>query len=141
MCVCVYLFRATPAAYGGSRARQGSNRSCSCRPTPQPQQRGISATPATYTTAHGNIGSFTHWARPGIKPASSGYQSGSLPLSHDGNSNGETANASPFLALRKKARMSALRASIQHCAELPDSVRKHEAVKEEEANRPDSQVA
>jgi len=25
----------------------------------------------TYTTAHGNTGSLTHWARPGIKPASS----------------------------------------------------------------------
>ena len=34
------LFRATPAAHGGSQAR-GSNRSYSCQPTPQPQQRGI----------------------------------------------------------------------------------------------------
>ena len=25
---------------------------------------------ATYTTAHGNIGSSTHWVRPGIEPAS-----------------------------------------------------------------------
>ena len=31
------LFRALPVAYGGSQAR-GSNRSYSCRPTPQPQQ-------------------------------------------------------------------------------------------------------
>ena len=25
----------------------------------------------TYTTAHGNTGSLTHWARPGIEPTSS----------------------------------------------------------------------
>ena len=25
----------------------------------------------TYTTAHGNAGSLTHWARPGVKPSSS----------------------------------------------------------------------
>ena len=39
---------------------QGSNRSCSHRPTPEPQQRGIRAASATYTTAHGNAGSLTH---------------------------------------------------------------------------------
>lgn len=39
---------------------QGSNRSCCCRPTPQPQQRQIRATSATYTTVHGNAGSVTH---------------------------------------------------------------------------------
>ena len=38
---------------------------------PQPQQHGIRATCATYTTAHGNAGSLSCWARPGIKPASS----------------------------------------------------------------------
>ena len=32
--------------------RQGSNRSCSCWPMPQPH--GIQAASATYTTAHGN---------------------------------------------------------------------------------------
>ena len=31
---------------------QGSNRSCSHRPTPQPQQHGIRAASAAYTTAH-----------------------------------------------------------------------------------------
>ena len=46
----------------------GSNRRWSHQPTPQPQQRGFWATSATYTTAHGNTGSFTHWARPGIEP-------------------------------------------------------------------------
>ena len=34
----------------------------------QPQQRRTRAPSATYTTAHGNAWSLTHWARPGIKP-------------------------------------------------------------------------
>jgi len=42
-------------------------------PTPQPQQCGIQATSVTYTTAHGNAGSLTHRARPGIKPATSWF--------------------------------------------------------------------
>ena len=49
----------------------GLNHSCSCWPTSQPQQLGIRAASATYTTAHGNARSLTHSARPGIKPASS----------------------------------------------------------------------
>jgi len=28
---------------------------------------------ATYTTAHSNTGSFTHWARPGMEPATSWF--------------------------------------------------------------------
>ena len=36
----------------------------------QSEQRQIRAASATYTTAHGNTGSLTHW-RPGIKPMSS----------------------------------------------------------------------
>ena len=43
---------------------QGSSWSCSHRPTPQPQQRGIQATSATYPTVHGNAGFLTYWARP-----------------------------------------------------------------------------
>ena len=42
-------------------------------PTPQPQQHRIQAIAVTYITAHGNAGSTTHWARPGIEPLSSGY--------------------------------------------------------------------
>ena len=38
---------------------------------PQLQQCGILAASETYTTAQSNSGSLTHWARPGIKPASS----------------------------------------------------------------------
>ena len=45
--------------------------SCSRRPTPQPQQRGIWAMSVTYTTAHGNARSLTHGWRPGSEPASS----------------------------------------------------------------------
>ena len=37
----------------------------------QPQQRQIQAKSATYTTAHGNARSLTHWARPGIEPKTS----------------------------------------------------------------------
>ena len=38
---------------------------------PQPQQRGIQATSVTYTTAQGNNGFLTYWARPEIEPVSS----------------------------------------------------------------------
>ena len=73
VCVCVRacvracLFRAAPKAQacGGSQAR-GLNRSYSWRPQPQPQPHGIRA-----EIAHGNAGSLTHWARPGIEPVSS----------------------------------------------------------------------
>ena len=38
---------------------------------PQPQQCQIRAVSATYTTANSNTQSLTHWARPGIEPATS----------------------------------------------------------------------
>ena len=38
--------------------------------TPQTRQHQIQAASVTYTTAHGNAVYLTHWARPGIKPAS-----------------------------------------------------------------------
>ena len=38
-----------------------------------PQPRQIWASSVTYTTAHGNAGSLTHWARPGIERASSWF--------------------------------------------------------------------
>ena len=69
------LSRYTPksgiaGSYGSSQAR-GSNQSWSHQPIPQPQQHKIQAASATYTIAHGNAGSLTYWARPGIEPASS----------------------------------------------------------------------
>ena len=51
--------------------RLGVNQSCSHQPMPQPQQCRIWDTSGTYTTAHNNVGSLTHWVRPGIKPTSS----------------------------------------------------------------------
>ena len=45
----------------------------SCWPKPQSQQLGIQATSEAYTTAHGNPGSLTHSARPGIELASSWF--------------------------------------------------------------------
>ena len=83
LCLCFFIrlrfiffafcFRTSPAAYGGSQARGLINRSCSCQPMPQPQQCQIQAGSVTYTTAHGNTGSSTHWARPGIEPATSWF--------------------------------------------------------------------
>ena len=66
------LFRAMPMAYGGSQAR-GLIITVACWPTPQPQQCQSWAASATYTTAHGNDGSLTHWVRPGIEPATSWF--------------------------------------------------------------------
>ena len=74
ICLFIYLvfypFRAAPTAHGGSQAR-GSNQNHSCPPLPGPQQHRIWAVPAIYTTAPGSAGSLTHWARPGIEPATS----------------------------------------------------------------------
>ena len=63
---CIYLFiylfllfRAAPTAHGVSQGR-GSNQSCSCWPTPQPQQCRIPAASATYTIAQSNARSLTH---------------------------------------------------------------------------------
>jgi len=63
--------RAAPRAYGGSQAR--GRQSCSLPPMPEPQQREIWAVSVTYTTAHGNARFLTHWARSGIKPATSWF--------------------------------------------------------------------
>ena len=51
--------------------RLGVKWSCSCWPMPHPQQNGIQATSAAYTTVHGNTRSLTHWARLGIELPSS----------------------------------------------------------------------
>ena len=66
---CFLFFRATPAAYGVSQTRDpiggtaaGLHRSHS---------KAGSEPLSTYTTAHGNTASLTHWARPGTEPTSS----------------------------------------------------------------------
>ena len=61
--------------------RLGDNQSYSCWPTPQPQQRRIWAAFMTYNTAHGNAGSLTHCARPGMKPLSQCSQDAADPHS------------------------------------------------------------
>ena len=50
---------------------KGLNQSCSCQPTPPPQQHQMRAVSLTYTTAHGKAGALTHWVRPGIELTSS----------------------------------------------------------------------
>ena len=40
--------------------RLGSNQSCSCQPTPQPQAQWIQAGSETYAAAYGNNGSLAH---------------------------------------------------------------------------------
>ena len=52
---------------------QGSNWSYSRRPTPRPQQRRIQAASSTYPTGHSSARSLTHWARSGIKPATTWF--------------------------------------------------------------------
>ena len=71
------LFRATPKAYGGSQAR-GLIGACSCRPTPEPQQRQIRAASATYTTAHSNTGCLTTEQGQGSNPQPHSFWSDSL---------------------------------------------------------------
>ena len=55
-----FFLRATPAAYGSYRFATATAKPCQ-----------IQAESMTYTTAHGNTRSLTHWARPGIEPMSS----------------------------------------------------------------------
>ena len=62
------LFRATPMAYGCSHAR-GWLRAVAASLLDSHSNAGSEST--TYTTAHGNAGSLTHWARPGMEPTSS----------------------------------------------------------------------
>ena len=63
---------AAPSAYGGSHAR-GRIRATAGGLHYSHSPNQIWATSATYTTAYSNArsGSLTHWARPGMEPASS----------------------------------------------------------------------
>ena len=45
----------------------------SCSHQPMPLQHGIQATAVTYTTAHCNARSLTHWTRPGSESATSWF--------------------------------------------------------------------
>ena len=72
-----FLFRALPKAYGSSQAEL--NWSQSCQPTPQPQQSGDWRHICDLHVAHSNTLSLTHWARLGIKLASSWILVGFIP--------------------------------------------------------------
>ena len=80
------LFQDAPTAYGSYQARGLIEATATAAGLPRPQQLGIWATSVTYTTAHSNTESLTHWARPGIEPASSWLLARFIPLSHDRNS-------------------------------------------------------
>ena len=67
VCLFVWSFRATLAAYGGSQAR-GRIRAVAAGLHQNHSNSWIWASSATYTTAHSNAESLTHWARPGIEP-------------------------------------------------------------------------
>ena len=58
--VCVLLFKAESVADGNSQARGRTRAAATGR---------FWDLSSTYTTAHSNTGSLTHWARPGIEPA------------------------------------------------------------------------
>ena len=70
---CLFVFLGPHLQHMEVPRLRGSNWSCSCWPMPEPQQRGIRAASATYTPAHSNTGSLTHWARPGIESATSRF--------------------------------------------------------------------
>ena len=69
---CLFIF-SVPHLQHMEVPRLGVDWSCRCWPTPEPQKCGIQATSATYATAFGNARSLTHWARPGIEPATSWF--------------------------------------------------------------------
>ena len=69
---CLFAFsRAAPVAYGGCQAR-GLIRAIATA-LRQSHSNAGSATSVTYTTAHSNAASLTHWERPGIEPATSRF--------------------------------------------------------------------
>ena len=76
-CVCgsvsaflFFIFRATPAAYRSSQVR-GQVRATTASLHHTATAPWIWTKSVTYTTVHRNAGSPAHWARTGIKPASS----------------------------------------------------------------------
>ena len=66
------LFRAAPMACVSSQARS-LIWAIAAGLRPWPQQCQIWAMSVIYTTAHGNVGSLTHWARPGLEPTTSWF--------------------------------------------------------------------
>ena len=64
---------AAPMAYGGSQARSLIGAVATSLRQSHSNTGPKRATSATYTTAHGNTRSLTHWVRPGIEPATSWF--------------------------------------------------------------------
>ena len=88
MCLFIHsfiqcLFRAVPMAYGSSQAR-GSNRSWSCWPTPQPQQRRIlnPLSEARNQTRNLMVPSQIHLCCTTTELQSSSFKSQKLPLAN-----------------------------------------------------------
>ena len=65
------LLRAAPGAYGDSQAGVKSELQLPASARARAMQD--QAMSATYTTAHSNAGSLTHWAKPGEEPATSWF--------------------------------------------------------------------
>ena len=81
--VVVAISWATPAAYGGSQARGWIGAVATGL------RQSHSNASATYTTAHGNAGTLTHWARAGTEPETSWFLVGFV--------NHCTTTGTPFL--------------------------------------------
>ena len=70
---CLFVFsRATPAAYGGSQARS-LIRTAATSLHQSHSNMGSEPCYVTYSTAKGNAGSLTHWARPAMEPATAWF--------------------------------------------------------------------
>ena len=67
--ICLYILWPHPWHVAAPRLRVELE--LQLRPMPQPRQHRTQATSVTYATAFRNTGFLTHWARPGIEPASS----------------------------------------------------------------------
>ena len=72
----LYSHQSTQSFLGGGHTLSiwrfpGYGPNQSFTPWPMLQQRQLWAAPVTCTTAHSNVGSLTHWARPRVKPVSS----------------------------------------------------------------------
>ena len=71
-CCCLFVCFSFLGPHGIWRfTGKGSNWNHSCWPTWQPQQCRIWAVSSTYTTAHSNAVSLTHWVRSRIEPTTS----------------------------------------------------------------------
>ena len=76
-----FLFKAAPVPHGSSQPR-GQIRAASASPHHSHSRLGSKPVSATYTMAHGNAGSLTHWESPGIKPMSSRVLPGFITCWH-----------------------------------------------------------